>query len=74
MLALQIIVVGVGVIGDSKFIIVYVDFKSYHECDNVVIGKIIWIVDRTIIYYILTCHTNVWLWYSIDNVPVTFSL
>ena len=68
MLALQIIVVGIGVIGDSKLIVAYVDFKFYHDCDNIVIG--IWIVDVTIIYYILICHTIVWWWYSIDNVPI----
>ena len=37
MLGLQIIVVGVGVIGDSKIVVVYVYIKCYHVCHNVVI-------------------------------------
>ena len=49
MLILQKIVVGVDVIGDSKIGVAYVDFKSYHDCDNVVIVRIIWIIDNTII-------------------------
>ena len=41
MLVQQIIVVGVDVIGDSIIVGTYVDFKSYHHYDNIVIGEII---------------------------------
>ena len=63
-------IVGVGVIGDSKIVGIDVYIKCYDDCHNVVIVKIIWIVDLTIIDYMLIWHTIVWWWDSIDNVAI----